>query len=532
MQGTRSTWGRRLLAANLILLLAAATLCRALELDHIPGLNGDEAWQGVQAQRVLRGEAISWRTPTGNPINPLTFLPLLALHACLPPSVALLRLIPLVSGVAALLVNYIFCRRLFGQQLAVISSVLLAVLPATVAYSRFAWDASQTVLISLPVLYCSLGMVRKPAHRRGWLIGAASALCLALVVHPTNLFLAPLFVTAAIWSWRQDISAWIVARRRWGVPAAMALFVVAGVAFCLAAKRSEMIGGALGRLVSPGQAAAYFGCIVDLLSGTTIYRFIPATQLKATDPATLAYRSAAWIILLASAVGVWRALQLRRHATLRILLAGLALGLLAFYLIAGPKASEPHVERYSMWMIAPLTLLLASGIQCWIRSTAKARLRPAVALLMAWCLLAGFGWYYIRPLRLGLTAPHLAFRTSQVEPKLAALHAIRAQSTSRPTRIVAQGWWLYWPLAYLAGSEPSVSVVPADVPGEAALQPENQAGKGWHVAFVESEPYLSIDGHVAKQPQSLPVIINDAAGRPLIRLVPFVTERAERRIVP
>jgi hypothetical protein len=293
-----------------------------------------------------------------------------------------------------------------------------------------------------------------------------------------------------------------------------------------------MIRGALGRLVSPGQAAAYVGCIVDLLAGTTVYRFIPATQLKAADPATLAYRSAAWVLLLACAVGVWRSLQLRRHTTWRILLTGLAISLVAFYLIAGPQASEPHFERYSMWMIAPLALLLASGIQCWLRSAATTRLRPAVALLMAWCLLAGFGWYYIRPLRLGLTTPHVAFRTSQVEPKLAALHAITAQSPSRPTRIVAQGWWLYWPLAYLAGNEPNVRVVPADVPGEAAPQPGDDVGKGWLVAFVQSEPRLPRGSHVAKQPQSRPGIINDAAGRPLIRLVPLVTECPDRCVMP
>ena len=34
-------------------------------LGRLPGVNGDEAWYGVQVLRLLSGEAVDWRTPTG-----------------------------------------------------------------------------------------------------------------------------------------------------------------------------------------------------------------------------------------------------------------------------------------------------------------------------------------------------------------------------------------------------------------------------------------------------------------------------------
>ena len=73
-------------------------------------------------------------------------------------------------------------------------------------------------------------------------------------------------------------------------------------------------------------------------------------------------------------------------------------------------------------MIAPTVLLLSVGIRWWMctASDVRSRLRPAVALLLAWGLLAGFGWYYFdRCVRPGES--HVAFRTAAVEPKRDAL---------------------------------------------------------------------------------------------------------------
>src|SRR5688572_9295696 len=70
---------------------------RAWNIDSIPGINGDEAWYGIQAIQMLRGETSTWRTPMDNPLNPFFFVPHLLLHALWAPSPALLRMPALVS---------------------------------------------------------------------------------------------------------------------------------------------------------------------------------------------------------------------------------------------------------------------------------------------------------------------------------------------------------------------------------------------------------------------------------------------------
>src|ERR1700676_2739427 len=97
-------WRKALLTINVAALLVTAVWFRCCDLSRVPGVNGDEAWYGVQAELVLRGEPVPWRTPTGNLMNPFFFGPQLLLHALWPPSFELLRATALASGLAALVV--------------------------------------------------------------------------------------------------------------------------------------------------------------------------------------------------------------------------------------------------------------------------------------------------------------------------------------------------------------------------------------------------------------------------------------------
>ena len=181
-------------------------LLRCWHLGNIPGLNGDEAWYGVQAATVARGGDIAWLTPTGNPINPFFLMPLVALHYYFGPSIVLLRSVALVSGLAALIVNYVLCRRAFDERTAVISTLFLAILPIDVAYSRFAWDASQSLLATLLVVYLPLIRLRENDGRLaigGWAIVACAA---AIYVHPTNVFAAMFLVVPVIYVRRQRLA--------------------------------------------------------------------------------------------------------------------------------------------------------------------------------------------------------------------------------------------------------------------------------------------------------------------------------------
>jgi hypothetical protein len=144
-----------------------------------------------------------------------------------------------------------------------------------------------------------------------------------------------------------------------------------------------------------------------------------------------------------------------------------------------------------------------------------------MAWLLAWAVLAGFAWYYLRPLSLGLGETHVAFRTARVEPKLAALRVVEGAATSQPVEIIARGWWAYWPLAYLAGADPQLRIVPLDVPGERSLARTDDADQ-WRVEFVEEQkvvPFAPFSPlHIRTS-----LVIPDAAGRPLLRIIPAAT---------
>ena len=62
-------------------------------------------------------------------------------------------------------VNFVLCRLVYGQKTAAMTTVALGVLPVTIAYSRFAWNASQSVLFTLPLLYLPLAAWRFRQHQ-------------------------------------------------------------------------------------------------------------------------------------------------------------------------------------------------------------------------------------------------------------------------------------------------------------------------------------------------------------------------------
>jgi 4-amino-4-deoxy-L-arabinose transferase-like glycosyltransferase len=194
----------KLLSTQVLVLLVAAVALRVWHLANVPGVNGDEAWYGARVMQVLHGEPIPWRTPTGNPINVFYFVPLLLLHAVFHPSFLLLRSVAVASGLAAIVANYFLCQRVFGKTTAVTAAILTAVLPINIAYSRFGWDACQSVLACTLVVYFALLCTAEPT-RGCWRLALLLALISSIVVHPTNLLLAPIALVSLGYAYRDDL---------------------------------------------------------------------------------------------------------------------------------------------------------------------------------------------------------------------------------------------------------------------------------------------------------------------------------------
>ncbi|MBN1334608.1 MAG: hypothetical protein JXB39_01475 [Deltaproteobacteria bacterium] len=423
----RGAWG---VAAVLV---ALGLLCRCIALERWPGLNGDEAWYGVQALDVLGGAFPALATPTGNAVNPFFLGLQVAVHGVLPASTVTVRLPALVSGVAAVLLAWPLLRPL-GRGSAAAGTVLLACLPLAIAYSRFGWDQSQGLLAGL--LACGGALRGRP-------LWTALALVAAFVVHPSNLFVAP-FLLALLWV---RIPPGLPARARMRHAAALGLgaaALVAGLAVLVpVGPRSE---GLLSELASLPHLLIW---TLRMLSGTSIYTHVSAPPAAGT---VLAHDAAGAVlagILLGPGLG--RAIR-ARDADALAATAGLVASFLLFAMIAGRLARLPDAQRYGLFLVVPA---LIAALRLGRRLAPEAVLGGAV--VAGALLLVSFASGYLEPLATQGGRAHRAFRTGAVEPKTALVTAIRAATPDAP-RVAAEDWWTFWPIHYLGSRPPPFQV--------------------------------------------------------------------------
>ena len=310
----RRLW-RLVVAVNVVGLILFAVVLRCRGLGNFPGINGDEAWYGVQAELCLRGEPIAWHTPSGNLLNPLFFGPQLAMHAIFGPSFVVLRATAVASGLLALLLNYWLCRRVFGRTIAIISTSILAVLPIDIAYSRLAWDASQSLLATLPCIYFPLWAINEPRWKVRLSLAALAAMAIAIIVHPTNLFVAPIAVACLVYAWRAEllhtvrrIADWCRHRRnRIALIASSAVFVGVGMFAIFAAPelRRAWLWPAMARAFNPPQYAEFVSNFGRLFSGAAVYEYLSGALLPHASLSVgaegfrwdcLPYDMAAWLV--------------------------------------------------------------------------------------------------------------------------------------------------------------------------------------------------------------------------------------------
>jgi hypothetical protein len=512
------------LVINVAGMLAVSLVMRTWQLDHLPGINGDEAWYGIQAMRLLNGEEFSWRTPTNNLLNPFFFLPLLVLHTVASPSAALLRWPAAASGVLALAVNYGLCRRVFNRQTAVLTTVLLAVLPVNIAYSRFGWDTSQTLLATLPAVYLPLLAARHEQYRTRWLIAAALAFLASLVVHPTNIFTAPLLAIPLVWISRAEFLAVLRQQRpawQWISSGCVCLAALGAVGW----QAQHWLATIAGRLSSPGQLVEFVWHYERLFSGLTIYRYIAGSNLcVASSRDWLLLDLAWWCLLAVAAIGYCCRMRHLTAANVWIdgcLLCGWAVMLCGFFLVAGPGAIAPHYERYALCLLAPGTVVLGRGLAWWLSRRETSVVATAAAVSLGWLMLLGTQQHYFAFIHRTGGKSHDTFRTAEEEPKQAALQIVlRERNPERIAWVVTAEYWNEKPLAYLAAVEDQLLVENwSAVRSSAALKDAIRERRAWFVEFAGSEACHEVREFLALQSTTYrETTINDYAGQAVLVL--------------
>lgn len=483
--------------------LALALAARLVWLDTLPGVNGDEAWYGLWIETALRDRVWGGATPTGNLPNPFFLVPLGIVQALAPPAPWVLRAPAVLAGLGFVAVGYACLRAHVGRSPAAIFVLLAATAPTAIAYARFGWDASETPLAAVILLWCCLS---------GKQLWAAVALVAAFVVHPANVFLAPIF--AAFLS--EDMKPWVEKYAGGAVTRHLLGILVAGGAMVALALALRL--GSIGP--SEMASAAYWlriaGLFSDLFSGVTVFSYIVGPP-----DGIILHRVIASLVLVVSLGVLLIGARSVRDSRATALLAGLALSVVAFAVFVGPSGLSPHRERYALFFVAPVLLLVSMALGRAFGEHSAGGVWFAATL---GCLALVSMWVnYFEPLRLTGGRSHETFRTAAIEPKLQTANWIEA-SARRCGSIVAwaESWWLAEPLHYFLFYRSDIAVRQFD---EGSL-PNAGVCDDLIVTFADSPSDESVAGRGVTRLTTIPA----ASGEALIQI--YGVEAKDSQLAP
>jgi len=461
----------RLLGIQIVALLACATFFRFWKIGNIPGVNGDEAYLAFRSLRLLRGEffhsTLDRSTYADVIQNVFYSIPLAALHLIFDPSIVLMRIVAVLSGLFALLLNYFLCRRTFDERTALFSTILLAVLPINIAYSRFGWEPSQSLAATLIVLYLALNAAQSKQHSLRWGVLCVVALIAAFIVHPTNIFIAPFIAVAALSRWKINfkklLSPRISLMRKMIAGAGISLFGVIVVLILQSPPVRSRIA-----LHAPSELPLFLLSLERLFSGATTYRYVAgscvwsAHQMGSLEIELYWWDAVALLLVTIVSSTLWINRNHRNSSPADFILGtGWFVSVTFFFVVAGPQAISAPSERYGLWLIAPTTLLFTRGVMALLYQ--KPRWSFAVygsSLVIAWSLLSGFYVNYFQFFQATGGMSHLTFHTGTIEPKLAALDYIKLhRQGNKQQYLIITDWWNYWPLLYLATNDKAITVL-------------------------------------------------------------------------
>jgi hypothetical protein len=516
---------RRITTAIVAVLVGTAVCFRLLHLGSIPGINGDEGWWGVQATHWLHGQPYQATTTSGNPIDMFLLVPLGLVHGLAPPSFVLLRIIPATVNLLALAVGFVLVRRLYDETTAWIQTITLAILPTAISHSRFCQDPSQSIPWTGLVVYLSLLGLQE--RRRAWLYAAGVILLfpVAIWTHPTNVFIAP-FVLLPV----AAAAAPLVPRSRRGrtivvavtaglviVAAAAALPSLSHYAASNAFLNRPWLSVAGARLTHIAAWYEFLKNYIRLFDGVTIYHYF-------VDPHAISRASdiGFGLVFVVVAWGLRLALQEPRPADAGLVFAWVSMCLL-FFAFGGPEAIRPHAERWGLCLIAPGTVVIARAFAAVIaRAPARRAWTIGAAAAAAAGLLGSFYLNYFREFETSGGRSHITFITAATEPKQQALEQVLAKRTAgEPVLIVAQQWWQFWPITYLAQAHPEVTVTMTLPPDDRPeLQEALARGRLFFVEFTGSEELTrAIDWIRGHGYQSAETVVHDAGGHDLLTVL-------------
>lgn len=462
-----------------LFILTTGIVFRFLDLETVPGINGDEAWIGWKANRFISGENLDFRSNSGIISNPFFLLSSIVFHYFIPAGGLALRIGAAVAGVLTIIINYWFTRKAINKTFALSSSLLLAVLPIAILHSRFGWEPTHIPLFAVIFLGCALMVIKERMRIFRWAGLGAGIFLLSTLVHPTVIFLAPFLPISLLAIWLKPENNW----------KKFCIFFIAsaGVIFFF---------GLVGYWMAPpwvrNEIAARVGSLCYLLddwpfvitwirvfNGLNSFCYLAGTWPMAVQVLTnpKSFQVVAWdwwtlgLFVIAVFVVFVSAQKLRKskedstllHAGF-VLSIGFTLTSIWFWVVNGSGKAAVWFDRYSLWAIVPGVWFISWAFMV-IRSKLLTFLGKRynlssynwildfIALAICLCLLINvWSSYFSVFYRCGGEGSMSTRTAVEYEPKLAAADELleRLQMISKKERplLLSGDWFAFWPVIY------------------------------------------------------------------------------------
>lgn len=399
-------------------LVCLGVLARLIWLDHLPGLNGDETWYGIQTFRLFHGLPLAWNMlPGSRPLfSPISFL------SQFPPgflgvaSILWLRAPTVLASLLSLVLVYRW-KSWLGRREALMLTLLLAVAPAQICYARFGWDPSLTPFLLILLI---------SASRRQLAWGLAGGL-LGMATHPFFVYALP--VGVLLWVCR--------VRPQWTQRLVLGTLVT-----CLALLTLPL-PSPIGEIEAEWRDPLRFASgVVDLLDGESTFAYLvdrEKAQLGGNVAAVVGV-----LLPLLMAFSAWQAA--RKGRTTLAAVGACALWIWAgHYNLLGTHTVIYQHDRNGLLMLVPIYLWAVAQGSAW---TAK---HPRWAWGLVFGLSLWLTWRdwdrYLLDLRWHGTRSHRAFLCAPRDPREEALE-LACQYLQPGCGIITDDHWNFYPLTY------------------------------------------------------------------------------------
>jgi len=411
-----------------------------------PALHGDEAIQGVIAERVIDGglSRLTAARVYSSPVIPLMHIPLVA---ALGRTAFALRLLALLSGLISIVALYGAARRLLGQRAAYVAAAATAILPLGVILGRLGWDVAMAPPTTALAMY--LGVLAWQERRVDAAVGAGLCLALGTYVYSAAA-LAPVAMAVGV-----GVSGRL---RRHLREACIVLVIVVGLSFptvrlvsdwfshsgtgLVAAWRYGATMGSTGEWASPLSArlaALNIVHVLDHWTGATTLEFLlgkPDERYASLVKAVRYVCLAAWLVLLFVAS--------RAGAKGRFLLGYLAAVFLLGHFANPAFVNVPAKGRYLIATLPVLALLLGLAANSCGRGGTAAK-AGATVLLASW---AGMAVLMLSFIGRNMVGNIEMTTTAGGDPNALAAEYLLQRVNPKDELVLCSSWWTYWPIAY------------------------------------------------------------------------------------